>query len=236
MALLHVHYAAIQRQFPGAPVLYVFDSKDADGATVPKGAQMVTSTWERGDRLSGPEAVAGILATLSVTAAATGGPVAKIDADTVLTGSAWADPLLTGQCDYIGFEGWHSMLASGALYAMTQKAAEISLKAITPWPWLTDPSRSPEDRAIYLTALRAMGPGRVRLVPWSTPGQKTHPTMGWHPAFYSAPEHVHLCTAALHCGEKPVINPLTDAGVPRHAPVLRAMRAAFKAIKTRSGV
>lgn len=90
--------ACASRTFPEARVIVADDSNSPmpeqyrDACSY--GADIVTTDFDRGRNLNGPEAVRGILALLS-NEAADDDIVLKVDPDTALIGRSWLQPMLT---------------------------------------------------------------------------------------------------------------------------------------------
>lgn len=220
--LMPLHAAAVRRVLPDAGLVYVVPEGEA-GVFVPGvmrqyGAQLVESVWERGDRLSGPEAVQGILGTLAVCGERCGGAVVKLDADTVLLDVGWLEGLRCG-ARYVGFESWQPMLPTGACYGFSAAGAAAAAEEVQRWRWRGGTEYLPEDRAVYLTALGVLGADAV-CVPWCAGGGRV---MGFAPRWFGV-AGVPAGTVAVHCGEKPLLAMTGKMGLDRGRQVERAMR------------
>lgn len=105
--------ACASRTFPEARVIVADDSNSPmpeqyrDACSY--GADIVTTDFDRGRNLNGPEAVRGILALLS-NEAADDDIVLKVDPDTALIGRSWLQPMLTNP--EIPFSAWRGRAAS----------------------------------------------------------------------------------------------------------------------------
>lgn len=233
--LMPIHAAAIRRILPTAGLLYI--TPEGEQSAFPSGAlhqyraQLITSTWPRGDRLSGAPAIIGILETLAAIARATSLPIIKLDTDTILRRADWLTPIHTGAAHYIGFESWQPSLPTGACYALSPTAAAAMAAAANPWPWRDSTDHLPEDRTIYLTALRTLG-SAAHLIPWNPPaGQPIPPrVLGFDPIFHRDPEHIPPHAAAIHCAEHPQLHLWQQLNLNRTHQVARAMRAALRSI------
>lgn len=227
--LMPVQAAGVRRVLPEAGLVYVVPEGEVGafpaGALRRYGAQVVPSCWERGRSLCGAEAVQGVLHTLAACGRACGGAVVKLDADSVLLRADWLEGLRSGGCGYVGFECWQGMLPTGACYALSAEGAVRCAEAVTPWRWLGADGSPwlPEDRAVFLTALRVLGDAGAQVMPWDAPGEVSPRVVGFDPVFYGGTRPSRRAVA-VHCGEKPQLALYERMGLDRTQQVLRAMR------------
>ena len=226
--LMPVHAAAVRRVLPEAGLVYVVPEGDvgafAEGALRQYGAQLVSSAWERGDGLSGPAAVVGVLETLAACGRVCGGAVVKLDADTVLRSAGWLEVLRSGERGYVGFESFQPMLPTGACYGFSAAGAEAAAAQVNPWRWRGGTEWLPEDRCVYLAALQAGV--RAEVVPWAAAEGGRVP--GFDPVYFGGSRRFGERAVAVHCGEKPLLELLGKMELDRTAQVLRAMRAVLR--------
>ena len=113
--------ACASRTFPEARVIVADDSNSPmpeqyrDACSY--GADIVTTDFDRGRNLNGPEAVRGILALLS-NEAADDDIVLKVDPDTALIGRSWLQPMLTNPEIPFSACGDERQAAYGCCYAL----------------------------------------------------------------------------------------------------------------------
>lgn len=122
--------ACAGRTFPEARVVVADDSRSPmpepyrDACSY--GADIVTTDFDRGLNLNGPEAVRGILSLLSQDAA-DDDVVLKVDPDTALIGRSWLQPMLDDSSVLFTACGTSQQPAYGCCYALRGRvAAELA--------------------------------------------------------------------------------------------------------------
>lgn len=219
-ALLPIWAQGVRRLVPDAILVAAVDAAEAD-MVLPKKIHRVITHFARNGNLNGLDAVIGILRLIAeIGEKFGGGPVIKLDSDTVLTGGNWLH--LLDHTEYLGFEGGPPLVATGICYALHPTAARRILAASDPWPWQKN-SKFPEDFTIFTLATLFC---QTVLLPWS--GGRW--VQSFLPGHFGAPEIPLAAAAAVHCGQTEFLVTY-DAALDRAAMVRRAMLCLLRAGK-----
>lgn len=118
--LLPLHFQAIRRAVPGAPVYYVYEMDDGEHAVVPAGAIKVLASFPHNGNLLGLKCHLGMLDTMRQLSERNGGiPAIKIDSDVIfIKGDFLAS--LGKEHDMVGAAPARDYYCKGTCYGMTR--------------------------------------------------------------------------------------------------------------------
>lgn len=208
-ALLPIHYEALQRAVPGAPVYYVYDKPEAGQATVPSGAFKVQAEFPRNGNLLGLECHLGMLKTMQFLARRhPQANVVKIDSDVFLLSDYFLSPLGT-EHDMVGVAPAKSYYCKGTCYGMTTGIIDKVIHYLS--NGYQDRSGRLEDSVISMVAAIVSDAHKVRIHNAANADNTDILYTIFHKGIMESPDFLDNVRGFLDCGDPLYTNDYPDA-------------------------